>query len=131
MSLPTLNGRWWLAALVTGAITLAIAACGADDQGGLAPLRVVDDEDSPTVLRIPVGGSVRWSFDGTNTHNVVAADLSWRSEEVVARGGSFERTLRCRPRSRLPSWGRLTVVGGGTAVWVVVLVASLLIGGVV
>ncbi len=34
-------------------------------------------------------------------------------------------------RSHIPRWIRTAVVGGGIAVWVAVLVASLLVGGLV
>ena len=90
---PTLNHHWWVVALAAGGLALALGACGTDGEGGLVPLRVVDDEYSPAVVRIPAGGTVRWTFGGTNTHNVIAADFSWRSAEVAGRGDTFERTF--------------------------------------
>lgn len=114
MRRPSLTPLW----LLLGA--LALAACGGDEEAGSAPLRVVDDEFSPAVVRIPVGGSVRWTFGGTNTHNVIASDLSWQTEVVVARGESFERTFDSPGVYRYFCSFHGTAQGGGMSGMVVV-----------
>lgn len=79
-----------LGGLVVGAL---LVGCAGDSAPGSVPLRVVDDEYSPAVVRIPVGGTIEWSFGGTNTHNVIAADFSWRSAEIIPRDGRYIRTF--------------------------------------
>lgn len=92
-------GRVWrrtlsVALAVLGA-TLLLASCAGEDavEATTAPVRVVDDEYSPTLTRIPVGGTVTWRFNGANPHNVVASDGSWLSENIVPRGDRYEYTF--------------------------------------
>lgn len=81
-----------IALLGLGAI---LSSCASEQslEGTSFPVRVVDDEYSPTLVRIPVGGTVRWGFNGANPHNVVASDGSWTSQNIVPRGSSYERTF--------------------------------------
>ena len=55
--------------------------CGSQEasQGDIYSVRVVDDEYSPKVINIPVGGTVIWQSDGANDHNVIAFDGSWQA----------------------------------------------------
>jgi plastocyanin len=87
--------RTSLAAVAVLGALLLLTSC-ADERAldaTTTPVRVVDDEYSPTLLRIPVGGTVSWDFKGSNPHNVVSADGSWLSSEIVERGDRYERTF--------------------------------------
>ena len=55
--------------------------CGSQEasQDDIYVVRVVDDEYSPKILNIPVGGTVLWQSDGANDHNVIAYDGSWQA----------------------------------------------------
>ncbi|MFQ5945688.1 MAG: right-handed parallel beta-helix repeat-containing protein, partial [Anaerolineae bacterium] len=56
---------------------------------GSVGVRVVDDEFSSPVVRVPVGGAVAWELRGINPHNVTAADGAWRSQEVLSGRDDF------------------------------------------
>ena len=55
---------------------------------------VVDIPDSgfvPSVVSVPVGTTVTWTFTDETAHNVVFDDGP--ASEVIARGGSWKRTF--------------------------------------
>lgn len=79
--------------LLAAAVVLAACATEASRDATSFPVRVVDDEYSPSLVRVPIGGTVSWGFGGANPHNVVAADGSWLSPATVDRGGRFEYTF--------------------------------------
>ncbi|MGH2721503.1 MAG: right-handed parallel beta-helix repeat-containing protein [Actinomycetota bacterium] len=64
-----------------------IEACTAGEQApaGAAPVRVVDDEFSPAVVRIPPGGRLLFANRGRNPHNAVASDGSFSTVEVSGK----------------------------------------------
>ena len=51
-----------------------------------------DDFFSPDVVRIPVGGTVEWTNEGRNRHDVVADDGSFRSDPIEP-DGTLTRTF--------------------------------------
>lgn len=121
MTRRRLTVPWWVSTTLAIASGLLLASCSSDEPGtGLAPIRTVDDEYSPAVVRIPVGGTVRWSFAGNNPHNVYAADLSWHSDLVVPRGERFVHTFDEPGVYRYFCTYHGTAEGGGMAGTVVV-----------
>ena len=68
--------------------------CGSQEasQDNIYVVRVVDDEYSPKVLSIPVGGTVLWQSGGANDHNVIAYDGSWQA----VSSDYFEYGIRIR-----------------------------------
>jgi plastocyanin len=82
-----------LGLLATGVTAVILSACASGAEDEITGIRVVDDEYSPAVLEIPVGGTVTWNSGGANEHNIVASDGSWTSPSVVPRGSSFRRTF--------------------------------------
>tara|TARA_B100001750_G_scaffold248385_1_gene279001 strand:- start:6449 stop:8401 length:1953 start_codon:yes stop_codon:yes gene_type:complete len=63
-------------------------------------IRVVDDEYSPKVINIPIGGTVIWQSDGSNDHNVVGFDGSWQAVSsdyydygIITKGDQYEYTF--------------------------------------
>jgi plastocyanin len=89
-----------LAAIVIAAV--ALAACGSDgssleddpivESTSLEnSVSVVDNDFEPRRLRVPVGASVTWSFDGDLPHNVTAEDGEFESDTVTS--GEFTWTF--------------------------------------
>ena len=62
-------------------LSLIISACGSGEASGPEAqiVKIVDDEFSPKILRVPVGSTVIWESGGANDHNVIASDGSWHS----------------------------------------------------
>lgn len=77
-------------------VALALSACwGSADaseqiSGQDVTVRMFDNRYEFTEVQIPVGGSVNWLGAGRNPHNVVAADGSWSSEDVVGSLDQFD-----------------------------------------
>ena len=76
--------------------------CGSQEasQDDIYSVRVVDDEYSPKVINIPVGGTVIWQSDGANDHNVIAFDGSWQAVSsdyfeygIITKGDQYEYTF--------------------------------------
>ena len=76
--------------------------CGSQEasQDNIYVVRVVDDEYSPKVLSIPVGGTVLWQSGGANDHNVIAYDGSWQAVSsdyfeygIITKGDQYEYTF--------------------------------------
>tara|TARA_B100001123_G_scaffold144814_1_gene168149 strand:- start:11377 stop:13332 length:1956 start_codon:yes stop_codon:yes gene_type:complete len=76
--------------------------CGSQEasQDDIYVVRVVDDEYSPKILNIPVGGTVLWQSDGANDHNVIAYDGSWQAVSsdyfeygIITKGDQYEYTF--------------------------------------
>ena len=85
------GARFWLIC-----VALSVSCAGpAGASVGSVGVRVVDDEYSAPVVRVPVGGTVAWELRGINPHNVTAADATWRSEEVLTGEDevAFRRTF--------------------------------------
>ena len=83
-------------------ICLAVSACGSGEASGpeAQVVRVVDDEFSPKILRVPVGSTVIWESGGANDHNVIASDGSWQAVSsdyfeygIITKGDQFEHTF--------------------------------------
>ena len=83
-------------------LSLIVSACGSGEAS--APeaqiVRVVDDEFSPKLLRVPVGSTVIWESGGANDHNVIASDGSWQAVSsdyfeygIITKGDQFEHTF--------------------------------------
>lgn len=81
---------------IVGVLALvALAACGSGDsgdktvEGDAVTVKMLDSSFEFTEIRVPVGGTV--TFVGTSdvlSHNAVAADGSWSTEDVF---GSLEQ----------------------------------------
>ena len=63
-------------------------------------MKIVDDEFSPKILRVPVGSTVIWESGGANDHNVIASDGSWQAVSsdyfeygIITKGDQFEHTF--------------------------------------
>ena len=83
-------------------LSLIVSACGSGDASGPEAqiVRVVDDEFSPKLLRVPVGSTVIWESGGANDHNVIASDGSWQAVSsdyfeygIITKGDQFEHTF--------------------------------------
>jgi len=64
------------------ALTSAIAGCARHtaQPSGTVLIAMADNAFSPSIVRIPVGGSVVFHNAGRNVHNAVAIDNSWSTE---------------------------------------------------
>lgn len=84
--------RWgWLLllALLLAALGPAGPATGGQTE---AHIWVRDSIFNPAMLRIPVGTTVIWHFEGRNPHTVTADDNSWNSG-YLKRGQTFKVTF--------------------------------------
>jgi plastocyanin len=79
-SLIRLNSR---AILVTLVLPVLLAGCGkepGESLSGTVLVAMVDNSYSPSVVRVPVGGSVLIHNAGRSPHNAIAVDKSWSTE---------------------------------------------------
>ena len=83
-------------------LSILISFCGSQEASGpeIQIVKVVDDEFSPKVLRVPVGSTVIWESGGANDHNVIASDGSWQAVSsdyfeygIITKGDQFEHTF--------------------------------------
>ena len=83
-------------------LSLIISACGSGEASGpdAQIVKIVDDEFSPKILRVPVGSTVIWESGGANDHNVIASDGSWQAVSsdyfeygIITKGDQFEHTF--------------------------------------
>ena len=83
-------------------LSLIISACGSGEASGPESqiVKIVDDEFSPKILRVPVGSTVIWESGGANDHNVIASDGSWQAVSsdyfeygIITKGDQFEHTF--------------------------------------
>ena len=76
-------GRYRLAVVLLLALApaLAVQAVGRADPR-TTDVSAEDDFFQQDVVRIPVGGSVQWTNEGDNLHNVIADDGSFRSSTI-------------------------------------------------
>ena len=83
-------------------LSLTISACGSGEASGPEAqiVKIVDDEFSPKILRVPVGSTVIWESGGANDHNVIASDGSWQAVSsdyfeygIITKGDQFEHTF--------------------------------------
>ena len=83
-------------------LSLIISACGSGEASGPEAQigKIVDDEFSPKILRVPVGSTVIWESGGANDHNVIASDGSWQAVSsdyfeygIITKGDQFEHTF--------------------------------------
>ena len=83
-------------------LSLIISACGSGEASGPEAqiVKIVDDEFSPKILRVPVGSTVIWEAGGANDHNVIASDGSWQAVSsdyfeygIITKGDQFEHTF--------------------------------------
>ena len=72
----------------------AAVACGGTDRQGGSFVNMYDNAFNAAVVRVPVGGRVKWINVGKSVHNAVAADQSWstsdRSNPDLAPGAERE-----------------------------------------
>jgi plastocyanin len=78
-----------LAALAARSIGGADRTAAASE-GGRADVEALDNVFGPRIVRVPVGGVVRWTNEGRSVHDVVADDGSWRSP-TLEPGDAFDR----------------------------------------
>ena len=83
-------------------LSLIVSACGSGEASGPEAqiVKIVDDEFSPKILRVPVGSTVIWESGGANDHNVIASDGSWQAVSsdyfeygIITKGDQFEHTF--------------------------------------
>ena len=88
--------------LFFASLSLIISACGSGEASGPEAqiVKIVDDEFSPKILRVPVGSTVIWESGGANDHNVIASDGSWQAVSsdyfeygIITKGDQFEHTF--------------------------------------
>jgi plastocyanin len=60
----------------------AALACGGTDRQGANFVNMYDNAFNAPVVRVPVGGRVKWINLGKNVHNAVAADQSWSTGDA-------------------------------------------------
>jgi plastocyanin len=79
------------------AVAILLAACGGApaERSGSVHVRMTDNQFHPRVVRVPVGGTIRFTNDGRNPHNAIAVDRSWSAtspagEERIDPGGIAE-----------------------------------------
>ncbi|MBW2392717.1 MAG: hypothetical protein JRG95_00480 [Deltaproteobacteria bacterium] len=81
------DSRKFILAAILGGALFTLPGCGASEERQVAAqdsvsarVDMYDNTFYPRVVRIPVGGSVRWVNIGRNPHNAVADDWSWSTE---------------------------------------------------
>ena len=88
--------------LLFACLSLIISACGSGEASGPEAqiVKIVDDEFSPKILRVPVGSTVIWESGGANDHNVIASDGSRQAVSsdyfeygIITKGDQFEHTF--------------------------------------
>jgi plastocyanin len=67
------------------AVGLLLVACGDEDgdqssTAGYAVVNMIDNTFSPPVIRVPVGGRIKFRNNGQNPHNAVSSDGGWSTE---------------------------------------------------
>jgi len=96
------DSRQVLKILFFACLSLIFSACGSGEASGPEAqiVKIVDDEFSPKILRIPVGSTVIWESGGANDHNVIASDGSWQAVSsdyfeygIITKGDQFEHTF--------------------------------------
>ena len=96
------DSRQLLKILFFACLSLIISACGSGEASGPEAqiVKIVDDEFSPKILRVPVGSTVIWESGGANDHNVIASDGSWQAVSsdyfeygIITKGDQFEHTF--------------------------------------
>lgn len=68
-------------------ITVSLTSCAKKEAQptGTVLVSMADNSFSPSIVRIPVGGSAVFMNTGRNDHNVYAVDKSWSSEKTFGR----------------------------------------------
>jgi len=61
---------------------LIFAAISCSDSGGFAHISMIDNQFSPKLQKIPVGGIIEFVNKGDNPHNALALDKSWGTEKA-------------------------------------------------
>jgi len=87
------RGSWRRPDLLAGIVLLlAVAACGKQEPQptGTVLVSMADNSYSPSIVRVPVGGSIVFINAGRNDHNAVAVDKSWSTEKTFGN-------IRMRP----------------------------------
>lgn len=74
-------------------ILAVIAACS--DSSGFAHISMVDNQFSPKLQKIPVGGQIEFVNKGDNPHNAIATDKKWGTDKsfgnIVMKRGDKSR----------------------------------------
>lgn len=77
-STPRSVWRWWV---LVGLLCAVMIACGGETDTGEVHVGMVDNVYTRDLTRIPAGGTVVFSSDGSAPHNAVAYDGSWSTED--------------------------------------------------
>jgi plastocyanin len=74
--------RRWRGALCLAGTLLALAGCGKDEThvAGTVLVAMADNSFSPSIVRVPEGGSIVFHNAGRSDHNAVSVDGSWSTE---------------------------------------------------
>lgn len=84
VSLPSRDRVWRLPALGVILLAVSLVSCGKKEAQptGTVLVSMADNSFSPSIVRVPVGGSAVFMNTGRNDHNVYAVDKSWSSEKT-------------------------------------------------
>src|ERR1700704_5701249 len=65
----------------------ALCGCGKPEvkPTGTVLVSMADNSYSPSIVRVPVGGSIVFINAGRNDHNAIAVDKSWSSEKTLGK----------------------------------------------
>jgi plastocyanin len=75
-------------------LVIVLGACGGDDDDDAAPsepgvVRAVDNEFEPKTIKVGVGDTVTWRFEGNSAHNVQGEGF----ESDLMKDGEFEHAF--------------------------------------
>ncbi len=81
-------------------LLVSVAGCGSDsptDDGDNPDLTtsvyVVDFDFTPPDIQVPAGATVRWTWTGSDTHNVTFASAEVAAPSATKTTGTFQVTL--------------------------------------
>jgi plastocyanin len=78
------RARFVAAVVAVGVLATGLAACGKKEAhpSGTVLVSMADNSYSPSIVRVPTGGSIVFMNTGRNDHNAVAVDKSFSSEKT-------------------------------------------------
>ena len=90
---PAMRRRLRTASFLAFVVALAVpSTASAGTAEPAEDVQMLDNVFGPSVVRVPVGGTVEWSNEGRSLHNVTADDGSFASADL-GPGGRFDRTF--------------------------------------
>ena len=111
-------------ALIRSALAAALllaAGCTAEAPPGTVVVNMYDNAYSPPRVRVPEGGRVVFKNLGRNQHHAVGP-----GRELVDRRELRHPGDDAVARPRLGGWPRVALLGGGLAVYLVIVVTAVL-----